>query len=148
MLTAFLTGQFAAMDWPDGDTVTGSLTVDGAASFGSTADFNDAAYFSDGVQAAPGIAFSGAHGTGFWRNTGNGNFAISVAGVLIAYYEPSGIANFVNAAKFFSDVTLSGSAPANHTSAGSAGQIAVDSGFIYVCTGTNQWKRVAIADWP
>jgi hypothetical protein len=38
-------------------------------------------------------------------------------------------------------------APATATSAGVAGSIAYDSGFFYVCTATNTWKRVAIASW-
>ena len=41
-----------------------------------------------------------------------------------------------------------GAAPASATSAGRAGQIAFDSGFLYVCISTNVWKRVAIATWP
>jgi hypothetical protein len=39
------------------------------------------------------------------------------------------------------------SAPANASSTGTAGQIAYDSGFIYVAVATNTWKRVAIATW-
>lgn len=39
----------------------------------------------------------------------------------------------------------SASAPTTATAAGTAGAIAYDSGFIYVCTATNTWKRVAIA---
>lgn len=42
---------------------------------------------------------------------------------------------------------VSASAPATAASAGVAGQIAYDSGFIYVCVATNTWKRVAIASW-
>jgi hypothetical protein len=38
-------------------------------------------------------------------------------------------------------------APASATSAGIAGQIATDASYIYVCTATNTWKRVAIASW-
>ena len=37
--------------------------------------------------------------------------------------------------------------PASATAAGNAGEICWDSGFIYVCTATNTWKRVAIAAW-
>ena len=43
-----------------------------------------------------------------------------------------------------SDVT----APASAAATGTTGQVAVDTGFIYVCTATNTWKRVAIATWP
>lgn len=38
-------------------------------------------------------------------------------------------------------------APATATSPGTAGMIAWDTGFIYVCTSANSWKRVAIAAW-
>lgn len=40
------------------------------------------------------------------------------------------------------------SAPAAANSTGTAGQIAYDSDYFYVCTATNTWKRVAIATWP
>lgn len=35
-------------------------------------------------------------------------------------------------------------APATSTSTGTAGQMAYDSGFIYVCTATNTWVRAAL----
>lgn len=37
--------------------------------------------------------------------------------------------------------------PASASATGSAGQIAWDADYIYVCTATNTWKRVAIATW-
>lgn len=37
--------------------------------------------------------------------------------------------------------------PASSGAAGVAGQIAWDASYIYVCTATNTWKRVAIATW-
>lgn len=49
MLTAFLTGQFAAMDWPDGDTVTGSLDVVGDLTVGGTADIVDVLTVEAGI---------------------------------------------------------------------------------------------------
>ena len=39
------------------------------------------------------------------------------------------------------------SVPATATSTGVLGQVAHDTGFIYVCTATNTWKRVAITTW-
>lgn len=39
-------------------------------------------------------------------------------------------------------------APANATARGNPGEWAVDSGYIYICTAVNTWKRVAIATWP
>lgn len=41
----------------------------------------------------------------------------------------------------------SGGAPLTAGATGVAGTIAWDSGFLYVCTATNTWVRVAIATW-
>lgn len=38
-------------------------------------------------------------------------------------------------------------APATSTSTGVAGTITYDSSYVYVCTATDTWKRVAIATW-
>ena len=43
--------------------------------------------------------------------------------------------------------TASASAPATATSTGAAGDIAYDSGFIYVCVATNTWVRAALSTW-
>jgi hypothetical protein len=37
--------------------------------------------------------------------------------------------------------------PASAAAAGTAGTVVWDSGYIYVCTATNTWKRAAIATW-
>lgn len=38
--------------------------------------------------------------------------------------------------------------PASATATGTAGTICWDANYIYVCTATDTWKRVAIATWP
>jgi len=38
--------------------------------------------------------------------------------------------------------------PASASATGVAGTISWDGDFIYVCTATDTWKRVAIATWP
>lgn len=38
-------------------------------------------------------------------------------------------------------------APSSSSDTGTTGEIRVDSNYIYVCTATNTWKRVAIATW-
>ena len=38
-------------------------------------------------------------------------------------------------------------APASATAAGTLGEIRIDANYIYICTATNTWKRVAIATW-
>ena len=42
---------------------------------------------------------------------------------------------------------ITGSAPASATAAGTTGTIVTDSGYIYVCTATDTWTRVAVATW-
>ncbi len=37
--------------------------------------------------------------------------------------------------------------PSSASDTGTLGQIAWDTGFIYICTATNTWERVAIATW-
>jgi hypothetical protein len=39
-------------------------------------------------------------------------------------------------------------APATATDTGTAGEIRYDADYIYICTATDTWKRVAIATWP
>ena len=52
------------------------------------------------------------------------------------------------AAKFSSNVVIAGTyVPTANTSPGVAGQIAWNSGYIYVCVATNTWKRAAISTW-
>lgn len=38
-------------------------------------------------------------------------------------------------------------APGSASATGTAGQIATDTGYVYVCTATNTWKRVAVSTW-
>ena len=37
--------------------------------------------------------------------------------------------------------------PSSATATGTQGQIAFDASYLYICTATNTWKRVAIATW-
>ena len=51
-------------------------------------------------------------------------------------------------AQFNDDVLLDGTPPSSSTDTGTAGQIAVDAVYIYVCTTTDTWGRVAIDTTP
>ena len=42
----------------------------------------------------------------------------------------------------------SSSTPLSAGASGTPGQIAFDSGYIYVCVASNTWKRAALATWP
>ncbi len=43
--------------------------------------------------------------------------------------------------------TASSSAPSTATSTGTAGTIAYDADYIYVCVATNSWKRASLTTW-
>ena len=45
------------------------------------------------------------------------------------------------------DAVVSSSAPLTASSAGTTGQIAFSSGYVYVCIATNTWKRAALSTW-
>jgi len=58
--------------------------------------------------------------------------------------------NLENSAKFIisgGPLVTPTATPATEGAAGVVGQWAWDTGFLYVCTTTNHWKRVAIATW-
>lgn len=39
------------------------------------------------------------------------------------------------------------SVPATPTSSGTTGQVAKDNSYLYICTATNTWKRIAWGAW-
>lgn len=69
----------------------------------------------------------------------------------VKYFENSmrylGTATFDSIVSFAGGLAITATAPTTSSAAGSAGQIAVDSNYIYVCTGTNAWTRIALAPY-
>lgn len=72
-----------------------------------------------------------------------------IGATLASYSSPGGVLGDVNimsrlvAAKLNTPTAT----PASAAAAGTAGDIAWDASYIYICTATNTWKRVAIATW-
>jgi len=66
--------------------------------------------------------------------------AISVSGNL-SYNSSTGVISYTSQARAGS------SAPATATSTGTAGDIAYDADYIYVCVATDTWKRSALSTW-
>jgi hypothetical protein len=86
--------------------------------------------------------YSASHG-------GNGNIIIDAAGTALYL-------NLLNAKPVYSSglirapsfrLSALNTAPANAGDTGTLGEIRFVDGFIYVCTASNTWKRVAIATW-
>jgi hypothetical protein len=70
------------------------------------------------------------------------------------FYDANGLLFTGAAATFSSSVTSTqfrlsalNTAPATASSTGTLGEIRIDADYIYICTATNTWKRVAIATW-
>ena len=83
----------------------------------------------------------------------DGNLKVNAAGrVLIGNPTPNDItgeALQVSGAIICDQFKLWGlnTAPATASSTGTLGEIRIDANYIYICTATNTWKRVAIATW-
>jgi len=135
------------------DTPSGGTTV-------AFARGNQASAFNKGAGVVTLMVNFSAVGNG---NDGGGtvtkNYAYDVDSTFVssligatnaAFHSPTtgtGAANYVfysEGGRFRIDNTP---VPSTAASAGTAGEIAWDSGFIYVCVSTNTWKRVAIATW-
>lgn len=59
----------------------------------------------------------------------------------------AGAAGFVTLPPATGTVAAFTTVPASATATGSAGMMAYDSSYLYICTATNTWKRVAISTW-
>lgn len=59
----------------------------------------------------------------------------------------AGNSNFTKPAHFSNTVALTITAPASNSASGIAGEIRVDSSYIYVCVSNNSWKRVALSNF-
>ena len=46
-----------------------------------------------------------------------------------------------------SSIVRMGAAPVSAVSAGTAGELAFDADFVYVCVAENTWKRTALSNW-
>jgi hypothetical protein len=79
-----------------------------------------------------------------FTNAGAGKHNLAASGTLAI----TGAATFAGAVTIAGTVihTLSAT-PASATAAGTVGTMSWDANYIYICTATNTWKRVAIATW-
>lgn len=84
------------------------------------------------------------NGSSVFRITAAGAVTIANSGGLFSTgaFTLSGVA--ITAAKFILGALVT---PASAVATGVLGTIVADTGFIYVCTATDTWKRVAIATW-
>lgn len=127
----------------DGPTVTGTAAM---ASLTASGTIGAAV----GSAAAPTFTFSADTNTGMYSPTAD-NLGWSLGGTLALSL--SGTSLTISGARTLNVggdvVTIQTSkTPASAAAAGVTGNICWDADYIYVCTATNTWKRVAIATWP
>lgn len=91
--------------------------------------------------AALNNALNGFNAPGFNLGSGSG------AGDTNLYRSAANVLKTDDSFVVGADLILTTRTPASATAAGTAGTVCWDSSYIYVCTATNQWKRVAIATW-
>jgi hypothetical protein len=113
------------------NAVFNDVQVDGTIGVQGGTELND-------LEAAGAVSFGGTLAV-FGQTTLQGVNADDV-GI-------SGGLDVTGSAVFDGNVLLLGAVPANASSTGISGTVARDANFIYVCTATNTWKRVAIATW-
>jgi hypothetical protein len=94
------------------------------------------------IRGSTGYVFSpGASGIGF---TGSGISDITSDGdyVTVTITSGSGPTGPTGSSGTVSDIP-----PGSSGAAGATGQLALDSDWLYVCVGTNTWKRTALTSW-
>jgi hypothetical protein len=103
---------------------------------------------TDATSLAGGLVVNGSGAGATSSSTSTGALRVT-GGVGV-----SGAMNVGGAATFAGAVTIGGTVihtlsatPASATAAGTVGTMSWDANYIYICTATNTWKRVAIATW-
>ena len=92
-------------------------------------------------------SFGSVSGTFYIYNEVGGAYALQITSSGSRWLVGGPSDDGVNRLQVNGGVSLAGTAPASAAATGVVGSIRWDSGFIYICTATNTWKRVAIATW-
>jgi hypothetical protein len=138
-----------------GRFIRGDSNADTSLVIDNGVDYSVSMTIDSGTSAAQnsGLVLSD-RGTGKWsviKGTGN-NFNIQNIALATTPFAISGSTDTVSLA---GDLDVAGDSirlrtsrtPSSASDTGSAGEIAWDTSYIYICTASNTWKRVAIATW-
>jgi hypothetical protein len=117
--------------------LTGALQITGAVDANSTADIADTLTLSKPSGTGLNVTSDATIGGTLTL----GSTSISTSGINTGTILSTGTV----AASFLA--TDPSGAPLSASAAGILGQIVADANYIYVCTATDTWKRVAIATW-
>lgn len=113
----------------------------------SSANFPGQIYFDGGANNNSAIVFRTAQTSGNitqrMRIFANGNVNVGSTTTDAGYL--LNVQGTIRSSQFY--LSALNTAPASATATGTLGEIRIDANFIYICTATNTWKRVAIATW-
>ena len=113
----------------------------------SSTNFPGQMYFDGGAHNSSSLIFRTAQTSGTitqrMRVFAGGNVQIGGSGTDAGY--KLDCTGTLRATQFY--LSSLNTAPASATATGTTGEIRIDANFIYICTATNTWKRVAIATW-
>jgi len=138
-------------DWTNGYVTTGSAEskfyikgkgYDGSTASGTIATFTFKA--ADGV-SIPSVDLPKTDIDGNLTVSGNTDLVDVVIDGDATIYNDLSVQGIINATT--SSIRIRNRTPASATATGTTGTIVYDSNYIYVCTATNTWKRVAISTW-
>ena len=101
---------------------------------------------STGYVFSPGASGIGFTGSGISDITSDGNYVTVTITSGSGPTGPTG-ANSTVPGPTGSSGTVSDIPPGSSGAAGATGQLALDSDWLYVCVGTNTWKRTALTGW-
>ena len=146
------------LDDATGDTVIDRASTSGAMQFKIRQNGIDqfalsttgAATFSDDINIAAGKKLAYSATTYMTPENNSTGAEIRTPGSLIVKTGVGATTALVLtevAATFSGTINIPTSTPASAGAAGTTGDIAWDSSYVYVCTATNTWKRTAIATW-
>jgi hypothetical protein len=125
-----------------GASTTAGITVAGTTTLNGTVDINNTADISGNTTVGGTLGVTGAS-TFEDTVTFTDSNSISASGLISTAGNIFAIGTV--AASFLA--TDSSGAPASASATGTTGSIVADANYIYVCTATDTWKRVAIATW-
>jgi hypothetical protein len=122
-----------------------------------TTTINNNSFLGWTVAARSQATTSAAVASSIDANLANNWWGTAVSGKLVV--ESTVVSGSITVAPVLSGKTTAGAildyidiaslvdVPASATAAGTAGQIAYDGEYVYICTATNVWRRVAIGSW-
>lgn len=120
--------------------VTGNATVDGLSQFNDNVTVTGVVLVSDGV-----ILTTGDLKVNAGSATIGGTALIDSSATITGNLRTANTNVIGNATVGGVLITASGHAPTSSGAAGAAGTVVWDTSYLYVCTATNTWKRIALS---